>query len=75
MVYPVRNTTALATITAVEKWILFGIPQSVIHNRGTAFINTEFINWTKQLGITLRPRIVTQNQHIARYWRNLLDDA
>ena len=47
MVYPVRNTTALATITAVEKWILsFGIPQSIIHDRGTAFINTEFINWT-----------------------------
>ena len=48
MVYPVRNTTALATITAVEKWIFsFGIPQSVIHDRGTDFINTEFINWTK----------------------------
>ena len=29
MVYPVRNTTALATIKAVEKWILsFGIPRS-----------------------------------------------
>ena len=86
MVYPVRNTTALATITAVEKWILsFGIPQSIIHDRGTAFINTEFVNWTKELGITLRPRtafspwtngkIETQNQHIARYWRNFLNDA
>ena len=40
MVYPVGKTTALATITAVEKWILsFGIPQSIIHDRGTAFIN------------------------------------
>ena len=86
MVYPVRNTTALATITAVEKWILsFGIPQSIIHDRGTAFINTEFINWTKELGITLRPRtayspwtngkIETQNQHIARYWRNFLNNS
>ena len=38
------------------------------------------MNWTKELGITLRPRTVyspwtngkfeTQNQHIARYWRN-----
>ena len=45
IVYPVRNTTALATITAVEKWILsFGIPQSIIHDRVTAFIKTEFIN-------------------------------
>ena len=86
MVYPVRNKTALATITAVEKWFrFFGIPQSIIHDRGTAFINTELINWTKELGITLRPRTVyshwtngkieTQNQHIARYWRNFLNDA
>ena len=78
MVYTVRNTTALATTTAVENWILsFRIPQSIIHDRGTAFINTEFIKWTKELGITLRPRtaystwtngkIETQNQHIARY--------
>ena len=57
MVYPVRETTAPATNTAVEKWILsFGIPQSIIHDRGIAFINTEFINWTKEPGITLRPR-------------------
>ena len=42
MVYPVRNTTALATIAAAEKWILsFGTPQSIIHDRGTAFINTD----------------------------------
>ena len=79
MVYPVTNTGAQATISAVERWIhSFGIPQSVVHDRGTAFINTEFINWTKELGITLRPRtahspwtngkIETQNQHIARYW-------
>ena len=79
MVYPVTNTGAQATISAVEKWIhSFGIPQSIVHDRGTAFINTEFINWTKELGITLRPRtahspwtngkIETQNQHIARYW-------
>ena len=86
LVYPVRNTTALATITAVENWVLsFGIPQSIIHDRGTAFINTEFISWTEELGITLRPRtayspltndkIETQNQHIARYWRNVPNDA
>ena len=64
---------------------MIGIPQSIIHDRGTAFINTKFINWTKELGITLRPRTVhspwtngkieTQNQHIDRYWRNFLIDA
>ena len=63
----------------------FGIPQSIIHDRGTAFINTEFSSWTKELGITLRHRtayspwtigkIETQNQHIARYWRNFLNHA
>ena len=57
MVYPVTNTGAQATISAVEKWIhSFGIPQYIVHDRGTAFINTEFINWTKELGVTLRPR-------------------
>ena len=86
MVYPVTNTGAQATIAAVEKWILhFGIPQSIIHDRGTAFLNTDFVNWTKELGITLRPRtahssrtngkVETQNQHIARYWRSFLNDA
>ena len=86
MVYPVTNTGAQATISAVEKWInSFRIPQSIVHDRGTAFINTEFINWTKQMGISLRPstahspctkgKIETQNQHIARYWRNFLNDA
>ena len=86
MVYPVTNTSAQATISAVEKWIhSFGTPQSIMHDRGTTFINTEFINWTKELGITLRPRtahspwtnikIETQYQHIARYWRYFLNDA
>ena len=86
MVYPVTNTGAQATIAAVEKWILhFGIPQSIIHDRGTAFLNTDFVNWTKELGITLQPRTAhspwtngkaeTRNQHIARYWRSFLNDA
>ena len=86
MVYPVTNTGAQATITAAEKWIhSFAILQSTVHDRGTVFINTEIINWTNELGITLRPRtahspwtngkIETQNQHIARYWRNFLNAA
>ena len=86
MVYTVTNTGAQGTISAVDKGIhSIGIPQSIVHDRGTAFINTKFINWTKELGITLRPRtalspwtngrIETQNQHIARYWRNFLHDA
>ena len=51
MVYPVTNTGAQATISAVEKWIhSFGIPQSIVHGRGTAFINTDIINWKKRIG-------------------------
>ena len=86
VVYPVINTSAQATIAAFEKRIhSFRIPQSIIHDRVSAFINTDFINWTKELGITLRPRtayspwtngkVETQNQHIARYWRKFLNDA
>ena len=86
MVYLVTNTGTQATIAAVENWKLpFVIPQHGIHNRGTAFLNTDFVNWTKELGITLRPRtahsswangkVETQNQHIARYWRSFLNDA
>ena len=85
-VYPDTNTGAQASIAAVEKWILhFGIPQSIIHDRGTTFPNTDFVNWTKELGITLRPRtahspwtngkVETQNQHIACYWGSFLNDA
>ena len=86
MVYPVTNTGAQATISAVENWInSFGIPQSFVHERGTALFNTEYISWTKELGISLRLRTThspwtngkneTQNQHIARYWRNFLNNA
>ena len=86
MVYPAIKTSAQATIAAVENWVhSFGIPQSIIHDRGTAFINTDFINWTKELGTILRPqraysprtngKVETQNQHIARYWRNFLNDV
>ena len=86
MVYPVTNTGAQAIIAAVEKWIFhFGIPQSFIHDRGTAFLNTDLVNWTKELAINLRPRtahspwtngkVEFPNQHIGRYWRRFLNDA
>ena len=86
MVHPVTNTGAPATVAAVEKWILLlGVPQSKIHDRRTAFLNTDFVNWTKELGITLRPptahspwtnsKVETQNQHIPRHWRSFLNNA
>ena len=45
MVYPVTNTRAQSIISPVEKWVQsFGISQTIMPNRGTAFINTDFIN-------------------------------
>ena len=86
MVYPVLNTGAQSNICAVEKWShSFEFPQSIVHDWGTVFIDTEFVNWTKELEITLRPqtacppwtngKIENQNQHIARFWRNSLNHA
>ena len=57
MVYPVTNTGAQATILAVEKSVhSFGILQSIVHDWGTASSNTDFVNWTKVLVSTLRPK-------------------
>ena len=86
MVYPVTNTGAQATISSVDKWIhSFGIPASIVHGRGMVFNNAEFINWTKGLRTTFQPRTAhspwtngkseTLNEHVARYWRNFLNDA
>ena len=86
MIYPVANTGVQATTFALQKWIQSsGIPHSIVHHRGTAFNITDSINWTKQLDITLRPPTThspwsngkneTENQHIALYWRNFLNEA
>ena len=57
MVYHVTKNRAHATIAAVENWILpFGILEAIKHDRGTDFLNPNFVNWTNDLGITLRPR-------------------
>ena len=58
MVYPVTNTGAQATISAVQKWIhSFGNPHSIVHDRGTAFVNTEFINWESPYGLEQHTRL------------------
>ena len=54
MVYTVRESEAHSAISAVTTWIhSFGSPQSIVHDRGTAVINTDFMNWRKELGNTL----------------------
>ena len=58
MVYPVTNTGAQATISAFEEWIpLFGIPQFIVHDRGT---DTEFVNWTRELESPYDPELRTR---------------
>ena len=55
--HPVRDTGAETTINALEKWITsYGIPQKSVHDNGSAFINSDFIKWTTEFGITLAPR-------------------
>ena len=85
-VYPVRDTGAQTTINALEKWITsYGIPQKIVHDNGSAFINRDFVNWTKEFGITLAPRtayspwtngkVEVQNKHLMRYWRNFTNES
>ena len=82
-VYPVKGTSALHTIEAMENWILtFGIPQILVYDRGSAFINIEVTNWATELGITLAPRtdhspwangkVEIQNKHLTQYFRHFL---
>ena len=55
--YPVTNTGAQFTVSPVEKWIQsIETLHCIVHKGGTGFIFTDFINWTKKLGITLRPQ-------------------
>ena len=76
--YPVGDTGAQTTINALGKWITsYAIPQKIVHDNGSAFINSDFINWTKDIAITLAPRttyspwsngkVEVQNQHLTRY--------
>ena len=84
--YPVRDTGTQTNINALEKWITsYGIPQKIVHDNGSAFINSDFINWTKEFGITFAPRttyspwtngkVEVQNQHLTRYWRNFMNQS
>ena len=85
-VYPVRDEGAQTTINALENWITsYGIPQKIVHDDGSAFINRDFVNWTKEFGITLAPRtayspwtnskVEVQNKHLMRYWRNFTNES
>ena len=84
--YPVKDTSAQATITALEKWITFYvIPQKIIHDNGTSCINSDFINWTKEFGKPLAPlttyspwtngKVEVENQHLTKNWWNFTNES
>ena len=56
-VYPVLSTNAVYTIPALEKFIIsFGIPQELVYDKGSAFMNQGFTSFIHDLGITHAPR-------------------
>ena len=82
-VYPVKSTSALHTIESMENWILtFGIPQILIYDRSSAFVDIEVTNWATELGITLAPqtdhspwangKVEIQNEHLTQFFRHFL---
>ena len=84
-VYPTSSQSSQETISCMEQFITaFGIPQQVVHDNGTAFISTDFANWTYELGITLKPRtayspwtngkVEVQNKHLTNYLRHFIDE-
>ena len=84
-VYAVKPTSASDTIKALEKFITsFGIPQKLVYDRGTAFMNHDFTHWLKEMGITHAPRtayspwtngkVEIQNKHLGRYFRQFISD-
>ena len=85
-VYPVSSTSASETISALEKFFLtFGIPQKLVYDKGSAFMNEEFTSWTHELGITHAPRtayspwtngkVEIQNKHLGTHFRIFFEQA
>ena len=83
-VYPVTN--AQDTIEAMEKFVVtFGIPQKLVYDKGSSFLNSDFTNWAKELAITHAPRtayspwtngkVEIQNKHLTRYFRSFLQNS
>ena len=53
------ETTPFHTIHIDHKekyFTRFGIPQQIVHDNGTVFLSNDFVHWTHEFGITLKPR-------------------
>ena len=84
--YPVRSTDAVDTINALEKFILsFAIPQKLVYDKGSAFMNQDFTSYIHELGITPAPRtadspwtngnVEIRNKHLGAHLRIFLEQA
>ena len=61
------------------------IPEKIVHDNCPAFINSDFIKWTKEFAITIAHRttyspwsngkVEAQNQHLTRYWRKIKNQS
>ena len=85
-VYPVCSTDAVDTINALEKFILsFGIPQKLVYDKGSAFMNQDFTSYIHDPGITPAPRtsylpwtngkVEIQNKHLGAHFRIFLEQT
>ena len=85
-VYSCKHADLKETINLLEKYIKpFGILQQIIHDNGSAFISNDFVHWSFELSITLRPRttytpwtngkVEVQNKHLTHYFRLFINDA
>ena len=76
--YSSKTADAPETVKLIERCITrFGIPQQTVHDNGTAFLSIDFVHWTHEFGITLKPRtsyspwtngkVEVQNMKFANY--------
>ena len=85
-VYPVKSTDATHNIEAMSTFITsFGIPQKLVYDRGTSFMNTDFSTFFLEFRVTHAPRpkwppwtngkVEIQNKHLSRNFHCYLSEA
>ena len=80
-----KHADSKETINLLEQYTTsFGIPQQIFHDIGSAFISNDFVHWSFELGITLRPRTTyapwtngqtVQKRHLTQNFRHFINDA